>query len=179
MKKIVIIVLILGLVITGAIEVLGQPAKHDFMKSELNKIENYLIHRDSLNKEVSKVAVAWHLDHSLKVINRISDTLRVSEPEKYKRKFSVARTFSFTFGYIPRGRATSPPVVRPPDTIKTADIVLQLVEARENIIGMDSMDENAYFRHPVFGKLNKKQAKRFLEIHTKHHLKIVRDILKE
>ena len=37
---------------------------------------------------------------------------------------------------------------------------------------------NAYFRHLIFGNLNKKRTIRFLQIHTAHHLKIIQDILK-
>ena len=37
---------------------------------------------------------------------------------------------------------------------------------------------NAYFRHLIFGYLNKKRTIRFLQIHTAHHLKIIKDILK-
>ncbi len=179
MKKTIVIVIILCSLGVGIVHVSGQPSKNDFMKSELNKIEQYLIYRDSLDKEVSKVAVAWHLDHSLKVINAIYDSLQDSNPSTYKKKFNIARTFSFTFGYIPRGRAQSPKSVLPPDTIKTDDIVSQLAIARDKLLIMDNLDDKSNFNHPVFNSLNKKQAKRFIEIHTRHHLKIVRDILKE
>ncbi len=179
MKKTIVIVLILSLIFIGFVKVGEQPSKDNFMKSELNTIEKYLVHRDSLNTEVSKVAVAWHLDHSLKVINGICDTLQASDPKKYKKKFNVPRLFSFTFGFIPRGRAQSPKSVLPPDTIKTGDIVKQLALARDKMVGLDALDEKTNFRHPVFDRLNKKQAKRFIEIHTRHHLKIVKDILKE
>ncbi len=171
--------LILCLIIIGTVSVASLPSKNNFMTSELNRIEQYLIHRDSLNKEVSKVAVGWHLDHSLKVINGICDSLRASNPETYKRKFNIARAFSFTFGFIPRGRAQSPKSVLPPDTIKTADIVSQLAMARDKLVTLESLDNKSNFKHPVFDQLNKKQARRFIEIHTRHHLKIVQDILKE
>ena len=179
MKKTITIVFLLCLALIGVIKVLGQPTKRDYMKSELNRIEKYLIHRDSLDKEVSKVAVAWHLDHSLKVINGICDTLQNSDPTRYKGNFNMPRLLSFTFGYIPRGRAQSPKSVLPPDTIKTDDIVAQLATARDKLDRLDGLDEKSHFKHPVFNRLNKKQAKRFIEIHTKHHLKIVSDILKE
>ncbi len=179
MKIIITTTLILSLIIIGAVSVFSQPSKNNFMTSELNKIEHYLIHRDSLNKEVSKVAVGWHLDHSLKVINGICDSLQISNPEAYKRKFNIARTFSFTFGFIPRGRAQSPKSVLPPETIKTDDIVSQLAIARDKLDNLEAMDDKSNFKHPFFDQLNKKQAKRFIEIHTRHHLKIVKDILKE
>lgn len=179
MKKIIITVLILGFIFISFVKIGEQPSRSNFMKSELNTIEKFLVHRDSLNTEVSKVAVAWHLDHSLKVINGICDSLQASDPQKYKRKFNVPRLFSFTFGFIPRGRAQSPKSVLPPDTIKTDNIVSQLGSARDKLLALEGLDEKSNFRHPVFNQLNKRQAKRFIEIHTRHHLKIVKDILKE
>ncbi len=149
------------------------------MKNELHTIEKYLIYRDSLDTDVSKVAVAWHLDHSLKVINGICGSLQASNPKSYKKNVNVARLLSFTFGFIPRGRAKSPKSVLPPQIIKTDDIVSQLATARDKLMTLEALDENSNFKHPVFDRLNKKQAKRFIEIHTRHHLKIVKDILKE
>ncbi len=149
------------------------------MKSELNKIEHYLVHRDRLNEEVSRVIVAWHLDHSLKVINAICDALQVSTLESYRKKFSMIRLISFTFGFLPRGKSRSPKSVLPPEVIETDDIVSQLAIARDKLDGLEELDEKANFRHPFFNELNKKQAQRFIKIHTRHHLKIVRDILKE
>ncbi|GAA4270886.1 DUF1569 domain-containing protein [Aquimarina gracilis] len=179
MKKTIAIVLILSLIFIGFVKVGEQPSKDDYMKSELNTIEKYLVYRDSLNTEVSKVAVAWHLDHSLKVINAICDTLQASNPGTYKKNFNAARLFSFTLGFIPRGRAQSPKSVIPPDTIRTDDIVSQLSSARDKLIALEGLDEKSNFKHPVFNRLNKRQAKRFIEIHTRHHLKIVKDILKK
>ena len=49
--------------------------KADFMEGQLHEIQSYLCHRDRLDPGVSEVAVAWHLDHSLKTINVICDSL--------------------------------------------------------------------------------------------------------
>ncbi len=152
-------------------------AKKGFMDSQLYDIAYLIQFRDSLNTKVSEAPIAWHLDHSLKVINRIHDVLKSSDPTVYEKRFSLTRIFSFTFGYIPRGRAKSPAAVLPPKEIKTQDVLSQLEIARENLSDFENLDQNVNFIHPVFGQLNKKQSKRFLEIHTRHHLKIIRDIL--
>ncbi|WP_299245058.1 DUF1569 domain-containing protein [uncultured Aquimarina sp.] len=153
--------------------------KRGFMDSQLYDIAYLIQFRDCTNTNVSKVPIAWHLDHSLKVINRIHDVLKSSDPTVYEKRFSLARSFSYTFGYIPRGRGKSPASVLPPEDIKTEDILSQLEIARENIADLSNLDPNVNFIHPVFGQLNKKQAKRFLKIHTKHHLKIIQDILRK
>lgn len=164
--------------VMNIVEVLSQLSKDDFLKSELNQIEYYLIHKDSSNEKVSQVSVAWHLDHSLKVINRVCYLLVCSDPNLYEYNFNVIRVFSFAFGYIPRGKGISPITVRPPNIIKIKDIVSQLIEARDRVEEIEFLEETSNFIHPVYGRLNKKQTKRLIEVHTKHHLKIVKDILK-
>ncbi|AXT50755.1 DUF1569 domain-containing protein [Aquimarina sp. BL5] len=153
--------------------------KKGFMDSQLYDIAYLIQFKDQVNTKVSKVPIAWHLDHSLKVINKIHDVLKSSDPSVYEKRFSLARNFSYTFGYIPRGIGKSPGSVLPPNDIKTEDILSQLEIARENLLDLESLDENVNFIHPVFGQLNKKQAKRFLKIHTRHHLKIIQDILRK
>ncbi|MEO0902674.1 MAG: hypothetical protein AAFY00_11940, partial [Bacteroidota bacterium] len=43
---------------------------------------------------------------------------------------------------------------------------------------IEGLSEDAHFEHPNFDVINKGQTKRFLKIHTGHHLKIIKDILK-
>ena len=81
-------------------------------------------------------------------------------------------------GYFPRGKAKAPKYVKPPEVLLKEDIIAQLVEARGNIKKISTFSENAYFKHPLFGHLNTPRVVRFLDTHTKHHLKIVKDILK-
>ncbi|WP_420320606.1 DUF1569 domain-containing protein [Flagellimonas sp.] len=135
--------------------------------------------RDVLNPKVSKANVAWHLDHMLKTINVICKSLEVSNPEEYKSNFSLTRAIIYTLGDFPRGVAKAPRVVRPPEVINTEDLHRQLQMAKENLQAIQSLDAKAHFEHPYFSVLNKNQSIRFLKIHTGHHLKIVRDIVKK
>lgn len=44
---------------------------------------------------------------------------------------------------------------------------------------IEHFDKNAFFEHPLFGVLNKKDTMKFLKMHTTHHLKIIQDISKK
>lgn len=147
------------------------------IKPLLQEVESYIPQRDKKNLEISKVDVAWQLDHILKTINRITEALEASDPNYYSFSVNLGRTLSLTKGYIPRGRAQSPDVVKPPEVIITEDIYEQLEEARTNISKLIKLDKHSNFEHPYFGQLKKSQAVRFIEVHTKHHLNIVKDIL--
>ncbi|MCL6267514.1 hypothetical protein [Flagellimonas myxillae] len=150
-----------------------------FLDSEFSKIQAAISHRDALSPKVSKVDVAWHLDHMLKTIIFICNALAKSNPAEYKSSFNLTRAIIYTFGGFPRGVAKSPRVVRPPDVILTEEIQQQIVTAKESLKTLKHLDENVHFNHPYFNILNKKQSIRFIKIHTGHHLKIVRDIIKK
>jgi hypothetical protein len=144
----------------------------------LDELEEYIPFIKTHDENVSKVDIGWHLDHSLKVINGVFTTLKESNPEKYRPKFSFSRLVVFTFGRFPRGKAKAPEAVLPGPEVDQKELMARLEEARENFESYDSLHRNNYFRHPYFHHLNKKGAKRLMEVHTKHHLKIIRDILK-
>jgi len=148
-----------------------------FLIEELNKLESFIPYRDSINQNVSEVDVAWHLDHSLKVINAVIDTLKSSNPEDYRQSVNIGRSYILLSGRIPRGRGQSPDFVLPPKNVLTQDLEKQLKHARAELTTMNSLHKNSYFNHFAFGMLHKEDAKRFLEIHTNHHLAIVEDIL--
>ena len=151
----------------------------NFLDGQLLEVEHYFAQRDAQNVAVSQANVAWHLDHTLKTINRITENLRASNPEAYTSKFNIQRIVVHTSGIIPRGAAQSPKSVRPPDVVLLDSLQLQMTLARENLSAISSLDKNAFFAHPVFDHLDRDQTRRFLEVHTNHHLKIVKDILGE
>ncbi|UII74517.1 DUF1569 domain-containing protein [Flagellimonas sp. HMM57] len=149
-----------------------------FLGDELIELASYIKYRDSIDPNVSKVPVAWHVDHSLRTINEIYKAVKKSNPEEYRGSIHLGRSFLLLINKIPRGRAEAPKIVTPPDTILTDSLYIHLNEARFNLDAYDSVPEKAFFTHPYLGRLKKKTAKRFIEIHTEHHLKIIRDIIK-
>jgi hypothetical protein len=70
-------------------------------------------------------------------------------------------------------------VVQPDDTISEELLLSSLQKVKSALQEWDSFDKNAHFPHPYFGKLNKKSTEWFLNLHTKHHLKIMDDIYKK
>jgi hypothetical protein len=84
----------------------------------------------------------------------------------------------FTIGYFPRGKVKAPKYVRPPEIITIEDLNEQIQLAYQNIERLKLADKHAHFKHFIFGLLDKKRTVRFLQLHTNHHLKIIRDILK-
>ncbi len=163
--------------IVNAIEMFSSFTKREFLRNELNQIEYYLIYKDSYNAKVSKVSVAWHLNHCLEVINEISKALLTSNPERYTDKLSMRHIFSLFIGYIPRGKIVHYTSPHQKTSMKIKDLVAKLIRARDVIEEIESLEERLNYIHPVYGGLNKRQSRRFIEVHTKHHLKIIRDIL--
>lgn len=141
-------------------------------------IENAIPFYGQHQKMVSAKNVAWHLDHSLKVINSVCDALKTSNPADYMSTFSFIKFYIFLRGSIPRGRATAPKSVVSNDEILKSAIESQLAMAKINLREIKNLPANSHFQHPYFGKLSLKKSQRFLAIHTNHHLAIVNDILK-
>jgi len=144
----------------------------------IKELENGIKYKDKRNELVTTSDVAWQIDHSLKVFNLVSLTLIDSNPELFKSRFNKWRLLFFTLGHFPRGKVKAPKYVRPPEIITVADLELQLQTAYLNIDKIASADKNAHFKHFIFGVLNKNRTIRFLHLHTTHHLKIIRDVLK-
>jgi len=148
------------------------------LRSLIKELESYITVKNKRNDTVSTSDIAWQIDHSLKVFNLVSDTFVNSDPNLHSSKFNKWRLLCFTIGYFPRGKVKAPKFVRPPEVISIEDLELQLQLAYQNVEEIKAADENAHFKHFIFGVLNKNRTIRFLQLHTNHHLKIIRDILK-
>lgn len=148
------------------------------LQNRLELLESYLPESKTINTAVSKAGVAWHIDHSLKVMNAVVKNMQTSDPALYKDNFSFLGKVLLQFNYFPKGKAKAPKHVMPPEIILKEDIVSQLETAKQNLNEILKLDENAFFKHPLFGNINTKRVLRFLNAHTHHHLKIIKNILK-
>lgn len=144
----------------------------------LNQLEDYSLKRENINTAVSSQPVGWHIDHSLKVIIAICKTLQKSNPDEYVKSINLKRSFFLAIGAFPRGKAKAPKAVMATDKITIEAILNQLHEARELLKVVQTLPQNSFFIHPMFGQLNAAITPKFLKMHTYHHIKIIRDILK-
>ena len=144
----------------------------------LQQLENHISNFEKTNPKVSNSTVGWQIDHCLLVINGIIGQLEISDPSKYQPKWTFSKFIIFITGKISRGKAKAPKVVIPTQVATQEELIAKLTAAKKNVLKLDSFSENQFFNHPFFKDLNVKQTKKFLTIHTKHHLKIIQDILK-
>ena len=120
----------------------------------LENIEAHIENHNVSSQKISNGGVAWHIDHSLKVINKVTASIQTSEPNSYKNNFSFLGKVFFKLGFFPRGKAKAPKYVKPPEVILKEDLISQTELAKANVKTIASLDENAYFKHPLFGNIN-------------------------
>jgi len=129
------------------------------------------------NEKISKGTVGWHIEHSLLVIIKICESVSVSNPENYEWKFSLKWLIVYFTGSFPRGKAKAPPTVLPGEAINLETMKISLALTRKRLSDLISCQPNQFFIHPFFGKMNRDSTQKFFAIHTRHHLKIINDIL--
>ena len=144
----------------------------------IKELESNIPDHEQINRAISVSSVGWHIEHSLLAINNIISALKNSEPGKYSWKFNPIRTLVLTMKNIPRGKGKAPEIVMPDDNIDEEKLKKHIQETLEKINIIERLNPDSHFEHPFFGMLNLKPSVKFLEIHTNHHIKIIKDILK-
>ncbi|ANQ52434.1 DUF1569 domain-containing protein [Flammeovirga sp. MY04] len=127
---------------------------------------------------VSKAGVDWHVYHSILSMNLICEALINSNPEQYQSVFNIKWWIIKLIKKMPRGKARAPKYVNNFGNVDLSIVEMELDKGYQLIEQIDTLSENHYFRHFVFGELNVKEAKKMMIIHTNHHIKIIQDILK-
>lgn len=149
-----------------------------FFKKQLAELESYIPQLEKTNSKITHSTVGWQIDHSLRVIRGVSKQLEVSNPNEFKSKFSWTKFVIMTTKHIPRGKAKAPKSVRNENEITKESLYDFLEKTKLQVAKINDLDKKSHFPHPYFGNLNKKEAIRFIKIHTEHHLKIIRDMLR-
>lgn len=143
----------------------------------VNELEALIPQHTQVKAAVSGASVGWHIEHSMLVINGILSALIKSDPHGYRWKWNMRRTVVFTRGKIPRGRGRAPKTVIPKEVFDENDIRSLLVNIRGYLPKLATLSKRHHFKHPLFDQLNKKRTLYFIQLHTRHHLAIIREIL--
>lgn len=148
------------------------------LKEKTKELHRYIDFKNVKKKSVSDVDIYWHIEHSILVIERVLDSLEYSDPANFSKKFNINWFAVKLVNQIPRGSAKAPQKVSPTNQSSPHDLAKRIYNIDKRIDSPSSVKPDSFVEHHVFGHLNTINAHRFLTIHTDHHLKIIRDILK-
>jgi hypothetical protein len=146
------------------------------IEQQLGKLYTYIEDAHKKNSSVSSANVGWHIQHSLLVINKMVTALIHSDPTQYKWKFNLSRAIVFTINRFPRGKGKAPDTVNPQQTEKI-DFDDLFTKTKEKIEEFKKANPNNFYEHNIFGVLNKKNTLTVMDIHTNHHINIIKDII--
>jgi len=144
----------------------------------LDQLEAQIVNFSRLDPSISEGNVGWHIVHSCLVIDSVIGSVLKSDPSKFKKKFSFKAFMVLLLNQFPRGKAKAPSFTIPSEEESPETILNHIKLTRTNLEALLKANKNQYFTHPIFGELNTKETIRFLYVHTYHHYKIIKDILK-
>jgi hypothetical protein len=145
----------------------------------INELETKIPHSEKIDTTVSGGSVGWHIHHSLLVGLQIIQAVEKSDPENYRWKFNLSKTLVYTLNKIPRGKAKAPESVMPKEKTDRDELSRQIAVLKTRISVLNNLQPRCYFRHPFFGHLHLKDTIKMLKLHTKHHIGIINDIIKD
>lgn len=158
--------------------VLEHQRRHSDLTALISELEALIPMQAIVKTTVSEASVGWHVEHCTLVINGILSSLIKSDPQTYRWKWSLPRAVIFTRGKIPRGRGRAPKNVFPELSFEEDKVHSLLANIRSYLPKLEELSQRHYFKHPLFGQLNKKRTLYFIQLHTRHHLAIIHEILK-
>ena len=148
------------------------------LAEQVKDLEKFIPEYHICQPAVSGGPVGWHIEHCLLTIDQIIEALKRSSPDQYRPKFNFWKNIVMVTQWIPRGKAKAPKSVRPANE-SSPELLKQHVDTCLCLLkNWESLQKNNHFPHPYFGSMNTKQAMKFLRIHTNHHLKIIREIMR-
>lgn len=175
----IILILMVGILLLSSAVRMESDKRNSNLKVKLNEVASYIAMRDTINLEVSGASVAWHMDHIYLMVNQLHKALEYSNESNYKAESNKTRDYVFTSNALPRGKVTAPESVRPAKNLTINMLRMHYNEALTKVEKLPMLAEKKHFNHPILGAINRDETIKFLVIHTEHHLKIIRDILKK
>jgi hypothetical protein len=145
----------------------------------MNDLQSQIPHHQRIEPGVSSGSIGWHIEHTLLTMNLIIKALKSSNPEQYQHTFNLKRSIVSVLGKIPRGKIKAPASVQPTVQYNEETLRQHFFDTIKNLESLKEARDDQYFTHPFLGDFKLKPTKRFLQIHTNHHVKIIHDIMGE
>ena len=127
---------------------------------------------------VSEWSIGMHVHHCCLAMIAVCQSLIASTPPPPRSRFSLVTALVFSSGRIPRGRGRSPDEVLPRQDVSAAELEMLLDQSERILTEVHDLDPKSWFRHFLFGVLDRDKTGRFMLIHNRHHLRIISDIMK-
>ncbi len=143
----------------------------------LRDLAQLIPERDRLNPNVSRATVGWHLAHAFKVVFEVVKAIEQPKETSFRWTLNWSRMYVLTLAHIPRGSARSPKSVVPREDISEEYLHQLLHEAEEALVRLEALPKSAHWPHPYLGQMNQRMTRRFVYVHTRHHGKIVREVV--
>jgi hypothetical protein len=175
----IILIFMAGILLLSSAARMESDKRNSDLELKLNEVASYIAVRDTINLEVSEAPVAWHMDHIYLMVNQLHKALQYSDESNYKAESNATRDYVFTYNTLPRGKVIAPESVSPKGTITINTLQMHYDQALATVEKLPMLSEKKHFNHPILGTMNRDDTIKFLTIHTEHHLKIIRDILKD
>ncbi len=147
-------------------------------KSQIDELRSLIPERARRSGPVSAWSVGQHLEHCVLSMRSMLGNLLACTGPAPEASPAPAGLRVLAAGKIPRGAAEAPEVARPKVDAAPDELEIGLAECSSLLLRAPEIREDAWSRHFALGILRRDQAMRFLEIHTDHHLGIIRDILR-
>lgn len=144
---------------------------------QLQEVSFFKDFYDESNAQVSAASAGWHIEHLLLVFTSILEGLKKSDSGQYAPRFNIFKLLIMATGHISRNRGKAPKFTLP-QQLDAQGVEDKIERVRQQLSELQHLHPRAHIHHPYFGHLNVSESLRFLYIHTHHHLKIIRDILK-
>jgi hypothetical protein len=117
-----------------------------------------------------------HVHHCCLAMTAIGRALIASTPPAPPSRASLLARVVFATGRIPRGRGRAPEAVVPEQDAAAETLMALLGESERLLAEAASLPPTAWFKHFVFGPLDRDKTIRFIRMHNHHHLRIIDDI---
>lgn len=144
----------------------------------LQELENKIPYSEKINTKVSQAPAGWHIQHSLLVALQIIQAVERSNPAEYQYKFNLPKFLVYTLNKIPRGKAKAPERVMPKEAFNAEKLKEDFQLLKNRLAVLETLQPHNFFIHPIFGHLHVKATVKMLKLHTRHHIDIINDIIK-